>query len=92
MSTNLAQKEVIQHQKTRTLDDTSYLPLKKRICAAYYEKNSSIREETGNEEKGDDEEIIEIETNPRKWIKIQPGVIRHTSCPNTNLAFYLKYD
>ena len=88
MSTNLAQIKVIQHEKTETLDDMSYLPLKKRICAAYYEK----REETGNEEKGEDEEIIEIETNPRKWIKIQPSVIRHTSCPNTKLAFYLKYD
>ena len=89
MSKNLAQEEVFQNQKNIKIDEFNYLPLKKRICAAYYEKHCSIKEKNGNEE---DEEIIEIGKNPKKGIKIQPGVIRHTSCPDTNLAFYLKYD
>ena len=39
---------------------------------------------------------VEIKHNlqhiEKRKVNIIPGVIRHTSCPNSHLAFYLKYN
>ena len=63
------------------------LPLKKRFCGLFVEDLCS----SGKEEDENNKSMVKKEHKEERNAKIFPGVIRHTSCPDTYLAFYYKY-
>ena len=66
-----------------TLDD-------KKLCISKVEENSNIQKM-----KEDTKKYLKVRKDLKiqeRKVKIMPGVIRHTSCPNSYLAFYFKYD
>ena len=61
------------------------LPLKKRFCGLFVEDLCSSGKDENNKS------MVKKEHKEERNAKIFPGVIRHTSCPDTYLAFYYKY-
>ena len=78
------------------------LPLKKWFCSTWTEKGVKIIKEEElsirSLEQKEEHTKNSVEINQtlqqikNTKVEIIPGVIRHTSCPNIHLAFYLKYN
>ena len=62
----------------------------KKLYISKVEENSNIRKM-----KEDTKKYLKVRKDLKiqeRKVKIMPGVIRHTSCPNSYLAFYFNYD
>ena len=77
---------------SQKMKNETNLPLKERISADVDEK---IEQNKNLKMKENNEKFLRV----RKDLQIQgrdaqlvPGVIRHTSCPDSYLAFYFKYE
>ena len=86
-----ATKIVKQKQDSKSLSkeiihklDINSLPLKKRFRAVL---TYSLHKVKKNEDIN-----VKIDKNKKREVNIVPGVIRHTSCPDDSLAYYLDYD
>ena len=92
---NVVNKNVKPNKQQQTFSEEfgnvakkNNLPLKKRFCGTFVEElgNKKKYEDTNNKSR------VEKEPKEERNAKILPGVIRHTSCPDSYLAFYFKYD
>jgi hypothetical protein len=68
--------------------DPRKLPLKKRFGATFENGGLNVKKEAETHQSS----IIPKQEEPLQTVHILPGVIRHTSCPDSSLAFYYKYN
>ena len=83
---NKQQQIVVEH--VGKVANKTNLPLKKRFCGMF-------EEDMCNRQKDEDTINrcgVKQEHGKERNAKILPGVIRHTSCPDSYLAFYFKYE
>ena len=85
-NTDLYQTSGSVHTTHISHTNQNNLPPKKRF------ENQNFNPSDGGEVSS--QQIINQESKPEesKTILILPGVIRHTSCPDSSLAFYYHYD
>ena len=70
--------------------DKNSLPLKKR-CHGVLTKTAILTFNLDRVKKTEDV-VLKTENNKKGEVMVVPGVIRHTSCPDNFLAYYLNYD
>ena len=92
-----ATKIVKQKQDSKSLSkeiihklDINSLPLKKRFRAVL--TKTAILTYSLHKVKKNEDINVKIDKNKKREVNIVPGVIRHTSCPDDSLAYYLNYD
>ena len=90
--TNFNQDDSPQEKMLSNEFSKNNLPLKKRICESFehFQENPSNVVDTHKQENGIENASKHMENNANTRT-ILPGVIRHTSCPNSTLAYYYNY-